>query len=323
MRFFACTASTIASMLVCSSLFAQAPAAPAAPAGADYTTLPPEPIETQKQLEAAKVSMMQAVETAEKAMSGQSLAGRAITKDGVVTSYEVIVTCNGLQKRVLVDAVNGLATLQAQAEAVKQIAVADRIVLSKRDLVDTVERQADLEKLLDEIKSLAPGAARLEQADATASHLFGHGLYDAATKPEAVQKWLNVHGHHHHHHHHDVNRHGRDIRAFTAVTDAAMKPSALSLFIELMTSYHGAKILRLKGLVKLQDDPSRPLVIHGVQHIIHVPERLAAWPDADHRSRLVVITRGVEREEIQGLLDAFTDPLTGEGVAMFDDTLKI
>jgi G3E family GTPase len=223
----------------------------------------------------------------------------------------------------LVDAVNGLATLQAQAEAVKQIAVADRIVLSKRDLVDTVERQADLEKLLDEIKSLAPGAARLEQADATASHLFGHGLYDAATKPEAVQKWLNVHGHHHHHHHHDVNRHGRDIRAFTAVTDAAMKPSALSLFIELMTSYYGAKILRLKGLVKLQDDPSRPLVIHGVQHIIHAPERLAAWPDADHRSRLVVITRGVEREEIQGLLDAFTDPLTGEGVAMFDDTLKI
>ena len=110
MRFFACTASTIASMLVCSSLFAQAPAAPATPAGADYTTLPPEPIETQKQLEAAKVSMMQAVEIAEKAMSGQSLAGRAITKDGVVTSYEVIVTCNGLQKRVLVDAVNGKVT---------------------------------------------------------------------------------------------------------------------------------------------------------------------------------------------------------------------
>jgi uncharacterized membrane protein YkoI len=107
MRCFACTASTIASMLVCSSVLAQAPAAPA---GADYTTLPPEPVETQKQLEAAKVSMMQAVETAEKAMSGQSLAGRAITKDGVVTSYEVILTCNGLQKRVLVDAVNGKVT---------------------------------------------------------------------------------------------------------------------------------------------------------------------------------------------------------------------
>ena len=107
MRCFACTASTIASMLVCSSVLAQAPAAPA---GADYTSLPPEPVETQKQLEAAKVSMMQAVETAEKAMSGQSLAGRAITKDGVVTSYEVILTCNGLQKRVLVDAVNGKVT---------------------------------------------------------------------------------------------------------------------------------------------------------------------------------------------------------------------
>ncbi len=107
MRRFACTASTIASILVCSSVFAQAPAAPS---GADYTTLPPEPVETQKQLEAAKVSMIQAVEAAEKAMSGQSLAGRAITKDGVVTSYEVIVTCNGLQKRVVVDATNGKVT---------------------------------------------------------------------------------------------------------------------------------------------------------------------------------------------------------------------
>ena len=218
----------------------------------------------------------------------------------------------------LVDGVNGLATLASQPEAVKQVAVADRIVLTKLDLCE-----GRPEALLAELAALAPAAPILEQPAADVAALFGHGLYDVAQKPEAVRQWLAGPGHEHHHHHHDVNRHGKDIRAFTAVTDAAMRPQSLSLFMELLSSYHGAKLLRLKGIIKLADDPARPLVIHGVQHVIHAPERLEQWPDGDHRSRLVVITRGVEREEIQGLLDAFTDPITGEGRALFDDTLKI
>lgn len=218
----------------------------------------------------------------------------------------------------LVDGVNGEATLDGQAEAVKQVAVADKLLLSKRDLLE-----ADPRALLERLRALAPAAQLLDARNAAVQEIFGGGLYDVALKPEAVQRWLASPGHDHHHHHHDVNRHGADIRAFTAVTDAAMKPHSLALFLELLSSYHGAKILRLKGIVKLQDDPARPVVIHGVQHVIHTPERLAQWPDADTRSRLVVITRGVEPKEIQGLLDAFTDPLTGEGVSRFDDTLKI
>ncbi|MBM4099867.1 MAG: hypothetical protein FJ260_07940 [Planctomycetes bacterium] len=100
--------SSLASIMLAGAAFAQAPAA--APQGPDYTALPPEPAEIEKQLAAAKVTMPQAVEAAEKAMSGQSLASRALVKDGAVDAYEVIVTCGGLQKRVTVDAATGKVT---------------------------------------------------------------------------------------------------------------------------------------------------------------------------------------------------------------------
>lgn len=106
MRLNLAVASLASIVLTCPAL-AQAPAAPAGP---DYTTLPPEPAEVEKQLGAAKVTMAQAIAAAEKAMSGQSLAARTITKDNAVASYEVIVTCGGLQKRVTVDAGTGKVT---------------------------------------------------------------------------------------------------------------------------------------------------------------------------------------------------------------------
>jgi G3E family GTPase len=235
-----------------------------------------------------------------------------------------------LEKRVrlaevitLVDGLHGFATLEAQPEAMKQIAVADRILLSKQDMLS-----APATDLLKEIARLQPAAQILDAQKAEAQEVFGFSLYDVTEKPEAVRAWLSSHDHEHHHdqhrhHHDDVNRHGKDIIAFSARTDVAMRPQSLAMFLELLSSYHGARILRLKGIVKLQDDPERPVIIHGVQHVIHAPQRLKNWPDADHSSRLVVMTRGIEKQEIQGLLDAFTDPLTGEGVSQMDDTLKI
>ena len=91
-------------------------------AAPDYTSLPPEPTEIQKQLEGAKVTLPKAIEAAEKAMSGQCLAARSIVKDGAIGSYEVIVTCDGLQKRVMVDAASGKvsgATLTAAGAVAK------------------------------------------------------------------------------------------------------------------------------------------------------------------------------------------------------------
>ena len=109
MRRFALASATLASLVAAAPALALAEP-PAPGTGPDYTTLPPEPAEVQKQLEGAKFSMAQAVAAAEKEMNGACLAGRAIVANGAVTSYEVIVTCGGLQKRVSVDAASGKVT---------------------------------------------------------------------------------------------------------------------------------------------------------------------------------------------------------------------
>ncbi|WP_164090853.1 GTP-binding protein, partial [Stenotrophomonas maltophilia] len=73
----------------------------------------------------------------------------------------------------------------------------------------------------------------------------------------------------------------------------------------LLRSGHARAILRLKGLVALSDDPARPLLVHGVGHTLSAPVRLAEWPDADHRSRLVLIVRDLDPAFVGTLWDAF------------------
>jgi G3E family GTPase len=79
----------------------------------------------------------------------------------------------------------------------------------------------------------------------------------------------------------------------------------------------------MKGIVKLEDDPLRPVVVHGVQHVLHPPVRLDRWPDEDQRTRLVFITKDIKREELDNLLKAFTDPIRGGAEAFSDDTLSL
>ncbi len=101
------------------------------------------------------------------------------------------------------------------------------------------------------------------------------------------------------------NRHDDRIKAFSLATDAAIPASTLDLFLELLRATHGGSVLRMKGIVKLADDPSAPVVLHGVQHVMHPPSRLAAWPDDDHRTRLVMIVRDLDPMVIQRLFEAF------------------
>ena len=212
----------------------------------------------------------------------------------------------------VVDAVNGLGTLDAHPESVRQAAISDRIVLTKTDLVDTPGRAADLATLRQRLARLSPGAPVLDSAkgEATPEALFGAGLYDPATKIPDVARWLadeaiaaaeeasRAHAH-------DENRHDERIRAFTVATEAPVSAAAIDMFLELVRGTHGPKLLRLKGIVKLAEDPDHPLVLHGVQHVLHPPSQLAAWPDDDRRTRLVMIVRDVEPAVIRRLFDAF------------------
>jgi len=239
----------------------------------------------------------------------------------------------------LVDAVNGSATLDHHMEAVKQAAIADRIVLTKADLVaDTVSLRARLH-------ALNPAAPILDvtRDEATADALIGTGPFDLATKTPDVAGWLHAeayHDHHHHghghdHHHHDgpegqhahdVNRHDAHIRAFCLTTDDAIPSSAFEMFLSLLRSAHGEKLLRMKGIIKLAETPDRPIILNGVQHVFHPPVALAAWPDADHRTRMVFITKDLDERFVEGLWNAFLGRPgidTPDRSAMLDNPLSL
>jgi G3E family GTPase len=215
----------------------------------------------------------------------------------------------------VVDAINGAATLDAHLESVKQVAVADRIVLAKSDLVDTPERRDAKDSVVGRVRALNPGAAILDAAagEATAVRLLNCGLYDPARKIPDVRRWLaaeahaDAHTHVHHAHSHDPNRHDERIRAFSYATEHAIAESAFAMFLDLLRSAHGPNLLRLKGIVKIAEAPERPVVIHGVQHVFHPPAQLDAWPDEDRRTRMVFIVRDVAPATISGLFDAFLD----------------
>ena len=219
----------------------------------------------------------------------------------------------------LVDAVNGHATLDAYEEAVKQAAFADRLVLTKTDLLAPENRTSAKRALTERLRALNPAAPILDAnaGEATASALLNAGLYDPERKSADVRRWLaheayhaagdgHAHGHpHHDHHHHDPNRHDARIRAFALATDQALPAGTVDMFLDLLRSVHGPNLLRMKGVVRLAESPDTPLVIHGVQHVFHPPARLEAWPDDDRRTRLVFIVRDIDPQTIQGLFQAF------------------
>jgi G3E family GTPase len=225
----------------------------------------------------------------------------------------------------VVDTINGMATLDAHPEAVKQAAVADRIVLTKTDMAQEAAPQA-LSALRQRLHQLAPFARLIDVSEASAANLFDTGLWNPETKHADVRKWLNAeaaaeettsdhghsghHGHDHEHvhgsHAHDVNRHDARIRAFCLRSDMALAPGAFDTFVEMLRQIHGPNLLRVKGILSLSDNPEKPVVIHGVQHVFHPPQRLDAWPDADHSTRIVFIVHDIEPDHLRGLWAAFS-----------------
>jgi G3E family GTPase len=226
-----------------------------------------------------------------------------------IMAHPVLVEAYRLDGVVtLVDAVNAQATLDAHVEAVKQVAVADRIVVTKTDLGDDPGRLAELRSRLRQIN---PGAQILDAGDERASvaSLFECGLYDPTTKSAAVRRWLGEeadHDHDHagHSHHHHGGRHDARVKTFSLSHDRPLPFAAVEMFLDLLRSAHGERLLRLKGIIELAEDPSRPLVVHAVQSILHPPARLAAWPDAGRGTRLVLITLDMPEDYVRRLFAA-------------------
>src|SRR5690349_4102861 len=206
-----------------------------------------------------------------------------------------------------VDAVNGAGTLDKQPEAVKQAAVADRLLLTKTDLAGIIARQ-EIEARLE---ALNPSATIVPVAQGVVdpARLFNIGFYDPATKSVDVRRWLRDEafesGHAHHGHDQpDANRHDDRIRAFCIIRERPISWAALSAWLDGLATMRGDDLLRLKAIVALSDRPDQPVVLHGVRHLFHPPVLLPQWPSEDRCTRMVFITRDLPQEAIEATLTA-------------------
>ena len=248
------------------------------------------------------------------AVIGHPVLAQCYRFDGVIT---------------VVDAVNGLSTLDHHEEARRQVALADRLVVSKGDAAASEQRA----KLATRLAELNPRVAVIDAGDPdlTPDAVFECSAWDPDRKQIDTTAWLGHDDDHHHHHDHghdhDHHHHHDGVRSESLELDAAVSPQALMMFLDLMRSAHGPNLLRMKGLIKLADDPSRPVVVHAVQSVVAEPVRLKSWPaGSGEKTRLVVITRDMPEGFVADLFGAFADqPAVGrpDSAALTSNPLAI
>lgn len=219
-----------------------------------------------------------------------------------------------------VDTVNGDNTLDRQFESVKQVAVADRLLLTKTDLVEP----RVLDGLHKRLRTLNPAAPHVDALNGRVDPelLFDAGLYNPEIKSPDVQRWLkaeayvdshdhhSAHEHHHHDHDHDhdrndVNRHDEHIKALCITIDEPIRSDALEAWLDVLFTFQGANLLRIKGIINVAE-LDKPVIVHGVQHIFHPPVTLDKWPNDDRCSRIVFITRDIDESTLRDTLNMFT-----------------
>ncbi len=243
--------------------------------------------------------------------------------------------CDGVITAV--DATHGLQQLGAHREAVRQVAMADRLLITKCDLADEPGRAALAERLAE----LNPGARQIEVfgGKVAVDAIFGCGLYDPAGKTPDVAAWLGEEavraqrtraaqrapawrrpGAGHAPGAGDEtapSRHDAGVTSFVLSFDASLPWFEFSDALDLLLQVYGARILRIKGLLNVAGDPL-PRVLQCVQHSVYPPTSLPAWPAQppydDRRSRLVFIVRELAREDVEAIFATLLGPAAGGGL---------
>ena len=189
----------------------------------------------------------------------------------------------------VVDAVNGVATA-GRPESARQIALADRLVAAKTDLVPAPERAARFAELSAALKNLNPVAPILDGAAGE----FSPGDFLAVSAAPLPAASMGASG----------GAHG--VRTFVFRSEAPIEPAAFAQFLTALGAMLGPRLLRLKGLFALADRPDTPILVDGVRHVFHPPRTLERWPDADRSTRAVLIVEGVAAREADILWAALT-----------------
>ncbi|PVB60365.1 GTP-binding protein [Labrenzia sp. 011] len=219
----------------------------------------------------------------------------------------------------LVDIETGEAAIDNHFEAMKQIAFADRLLMTKTDLVRDGGSTEGVALFRTKLANANPAAQIFDgkTSDFNPSMLFQARAYVPASLGDDVIAWLaleeavraekpRAHGQTGAGQQ-AVDRHGDRIRTFTLIREEPVVPAAFRKFMGLVSAAAGPRLLRVKGIVSLSDDLTHPHVVHAVQHMVHPPRKLHAWPNEDHRTRLVFITDGIDPEPVQKLFVAALD----------------
>ena len=183
-----------------------------------------------------------------------------------------------------VDALNGLGQLERRAETLKQVVVADRLVVTKTDVADP----AAVVRLEERLRALNPAAeiVRASFGEVEPAVVLAPGDRD----PRDVRVV-------------ESSPHDGEVHPFVLVLERPVDWTAFGIWLTMLLQSRGEDVLRVKGLLDV--GAPGPVVLNAVQHVVHPPQHLDAWPDDDRRSRIVFVARGVERHEVEESLAAF------------------
>jgi G3E family GTPase len=215
-----------------------------------------------------------------------------------------------------VDALFGMAQLDEHFEAVKQVAVADRLFLTKTDLAPAEAVAA----LRERLATLNPAAdiVTVTHGALDPAQIQNLGLWDAVTRSPDVARWLKPQRYR------PASAgplgaksalHDARIQAFSVLLDAPLDRYSLQSALDMLTAFRAENLLRFKAIVNVAGE-TQPVVLHGVQHVLYPEVRLDAWPDDDHRSRFVFIVRDLDPAFVAKLLADFTGVANGHTQAV-------
>ncbi len=200
----------------------------------------------------------------------------------------------------LVDAVNGMGNLEREFEALRQVAVADRIVITKPDLA----APGAVEALEQRVGSINPYAPRKRALNGALEPEFLRDVGPSSVRAAAgLERWLGVESGEDRYLGERARRTRHDAAAFSLFFERPFALDAFTSALQTLIALRGADLLRVKGLVNIAGERG-PLLVQGAQHLFHPPVTLDAWPSEDRRSRLVFIARNLEREAVEKVFAA-------------------
>ncbi|EJF85199.1 hypothetical protein MCW_01085 [Cardidatus Bartonella washoeensis 085-0475] len=215
------------------------------------------------------------------------------------------------------DTLSTPSIIERYPEIQKQLALADKIILTKTDLTDPKTLS---NTLLNTLRAINPTAQIIDvhSENCCSSALISKTFWNEKTENTQVKQRRTTTC--------DDHVHQWTIRAFSLDCEEPIDYASIDAFLDLLKDLYGAKLLRIKAIIALHDDPQRPLVLHGVQGFFHPPIRLSAWPKGITQTRFVIIADGVEKEAIQKLLNAFLNKPaidTADKTAILENPLSI